>query len=431
MIAPLLLAIVSHGPVPPISQPKSGAVIAPFDGYLARPEPRNSSRVTSSTAVRDEIELTSQTWQGIDWKHQILLQKNGNPAAKGVGVLFITGDGPRPGDYRDLALVAGATQLPVAMLFNIPNQPIYGMKEDDLIAHTFEQYLATGDATWPLLFPMTKAAIKAMDAVVASTKGSENPITKFVVTGASKRGWTTWLVGASRDPRVIGIAPMVIDTLDMPRQMKHQIDTWGDYSVQIQDYTRRGLQKTLADTGPKSLSSLVDPFVYRDRIRVPVLMVNGANDPYWVTDATSQYWDRLRMPKSLVSVPNAGHDLGNKVTAVESIGAFAKARAINRPFPRLDVSWGFADKAHTKGFIKVRTREGVPTTVNVWTVSADNKDFRPEKWEKSAGPTSGERFEYKVEPSSLKNRAIFLEARYGTAAAGFSLNTPPLIFTKS
>jgi len=175
----------------------------------------------------------------------------------------------------------------------------------------------------------------------------------------------------------------------------------------------------------------VDPFVYRNRIKVPVLMVNGGNDPYWVTDATSQYWSRLGMPKSLVTVPNAGHDLGNKVTAVESIGAFAKARATNRPFPRLDVTWEFSDNAHTTGVIKVRTRDGVPTSVNVWTVSADNKDFRPEKWEKSAGPAAADRFEYRVEPSSMKNRAIFLEARYGTAASGFSLNTPPLIFTKS
>ena len=431
MIAPLLLAVVSHGFVAPVTPPRPAIDLPPFDAYLARPEPKNSFKVTASTTTRDEIELTSQTWQGIDWKHQILLQKTANPVAKGVGVLFITGDGPRPGDYRDLALVAGATQLPVAILFNIPNQPIYGMKEDDLIAHTFEQYLATGDATWPLLFPMAKSAIKAMDAVVAATRGTDNPITQFVVTGASKRGWTTWLVGASRDPRVIGIAPMVIDTLDMPTQMKHQIDTWGDYSVQIQDYTRRGLQKNLADSGPKSLSSLVDPFVYRNRIRIPVLMVNGANDPYWVTDATSQYWNRLGMPKSLVSVPNAGHDLGNKVTAVETIGAFAKARAVNRPFPRLDVAWDFSDKAHTKGVIKVRARDGVPASVNVWTVSADNKDFRPEKWEKSEGPTAGERFEFRVDGSSMKNRAIFLEARYSTGIGGFSLTTPPLIFSKS
>ena len=38
-------------------------------------------------------------------------------------------------------------------------------------------------------------------------------IDKFLVAGASKRGWTTWMTGAV-DTRVIGLFPIVMDMLN-------------------------------------------------------------------------------------------------------------------------------------------------------------------------------------------------------------------------
>ena len=104
---------------------------------------------------------------------------------------------------------------PVAVLRQVPFQPIFGMREDDLIAHTFEQYVKTGEADWPLLLPMVKSVVRAMDATqVYATDSWDLSIEEFTVTGASKRGWTTWLTAAV-DPRVTALAPMVIDMLNM------------------------------------------------------------------------------------------------------------------------------------------------------------------------------------------------------------------------
>src|SRR5438093_4658446 len=108
--------------------------------------------------------------------------------------------------------LARKTRAPVAFLYHIPNQPLLdGKKEDALIAETFVRYLKTKDGAWPLLFPMVKSLVRAMDALQDFCKkelGLE--IRRFIVSGASKRGWTTWLTGAV-DPRVEAIVPVVID----------------------------------------------------------------------------------------------------------------------------------------------------------------------------------------------------------------------------
>src|SRR5207248_8344071 len=139
---------------------------------------------------------------------------------------------------------AKRTGTPVAVLYNIPNQPLYGgKKEDALIAETFVRFLEAGgkDEEWPLLFPMAKSVCKAMDALQEFSKEHfKQELKDFIISGASKRGWTTWLAGAA-DPRVRAIAPMVIDVLNMPAQMKHQLACYGKYSEMIHDYEERNL----------------------------------------------------------------------------------------------------------------------------------------------------------------------------------------------
>jgi PhoPQ-activated pathogenicity-related protein len=178
----------------------------PLLDYLALPQKGlPTAKLTRNNGI-DEIEFCSQMWQKQLWSHRILMKVPKGAEKSETAILFITGDGPRNGDMVDINLLSNATGMPIMMLFNIPNQPIWEMKEDDLIAHTFTKYLETGDATWPLLFPMTRAAVSSMDVIQRFTKQNGMNIKKFVVTGASKRGWTTWLTAASGDKRVAGIA---------------------------------------------------------------------------------------------------------------------------------------------------------------------------------------------------------------------------------
>src|SRR5262249_13227942 len=158
-------------------------------------------------------------------------------------------------------------------LHQVPNQPLLGdKKEDALIAETFVRYLETKDENWPLLFPMVKSAVRAMDAVEEWSKKEGRPeVKRFVVSGASKRGWTTWLTGAV-DKRVAAIAPMVIVTLNMRAQNPHQLEIWGRYSEQIEDYVSRGLTERLETPDGLKLWKMIDPYTYRDRFTMPKML---------------------------------------------------------------------------------------------------------------------------------------------------------------
>src|SRR5262245_29496188 len=179
---------------------------------------------------------------------------------------------------------------------------------------------------------MVKGVVKTMDAVQAYAEQEwKKPVKSFVISGASKRGWTTWLTGAV-DPRVKAIAPVVIDTLNMAVQMPHQLASFGQYSEMIKDYTLRGLVPMPDTPEARKLWTMVDPYLYRDRLTMPKLIVNGANDPYWTVDALNLYWDDLKGDKWVVYVPNAGHDLKeklpdgktNRVRANSALAAFVR-----------------------------------------------------------------------------------------------------------
>lgn len=412
------------------------AVPPELNDYLRKPD---ASYAYESQSIERgmEIDLTSGTWQGRPWRHQILFREPRKLVAKGTGILYITGDGPTAGDRLTLNLVAEGTGMPVAMLFSVPNQPIWDLREDDLIAHTFQKFLDTGDPSWPLLFPMTKAALRAMDAVQSATAKTANPIRRFVVCGASKRGWTTWLVGASGDKRVIGIAPMVIDNLNLVAQMPHQIATWGEYSPQIQDYTKRGLQAQLATPRGQRLAAMVDPYSYRDRIRMPALIIRGSNDPYWTVDALDQYEPGLKMPHWLLNVPNAGHDLKGGFMAAESIGAFARSLAGGQRLPKLE--WRFSPTENARQITIQALSNGVAyQDLRIWLATSDTLDFRTSEYKMVAnastsgpgepGPASATAIRTLIPEG--KNVAVFAEARYKVGDHSFSLSSPTKVYRK-
>jgi PhoPQ-activated pathogenicity-related protein len=346
------------------------------------------------------LELISQKWHDIIWDHNlyVYLHKDAKPGK--TMVLMNTG-AMRPESHLVGMEISRQCGTPVAVLYDVPKQPLFGdKKEDALIAETFVRFLETKDDSWPLLFPMVKSVVKAMDALQAFTKEElKEPVQDFVVTGASKRGWTTWLTAATGDPRVKAIAPMVIDVLDMVSQMKHQNQDFGRPSDQVHDYVERGLVPLPDTDEARRLWRMVDPYSYRDKLTLPKLMILGNNDPYWATDALNLYWDGLKGPKYVAYVPNAGHDLqqdknADRARAVGALAGFTRHIAADKPMPKLD--WKHEDAA---GKLRlVVDASPAPVSARLWVATAPTRDFREARWEERPAATREGRVAGEVEP---------------------------------
>ncbi len=344
-----------------------------------------SGRLGSGDYV--ELILTSQTWRGILWKHQLFLfrPKRVDPASR-QAFLFIDGGRWNPqyeSDHSDLprearvfARLADSVHAPVAVVRQVPFQPLFDRREDALVAYTFDQYLETGEPDWPLLLPMVKTVVRAMDTVQSVAQQEWHlTVERFTVTGASKRGWTSWLTAAT-DPRVAGVAPMVIDMLNLPEQIPLQRDTFGSLSEEVQDYERIDLPGRIGSDQGRRLIEMVDPYSYRASLTLSKLIVLGTNDRYWPLDALSLYWQGLPEPKRVLYLPNQGHGLRDVDRLVGALSAVHRYSAAGAALPAL--SWTFNASA---GKLQLTVQPGrAPLRTVAWSASSPTRDFREAHW---------------------------------------------------
>jgi PhoPQ-activated pathogenicity-related protein len=417
------------------------AVRAGLPEYVKKAEPDFSWKIEKTdklgTGTIYTIHLVSQTWQGIKWDHKLLVLQPKNVKPAETMLLINTGGAPT-GAMQIIGLeLVKRIGSPVAILFGVPNQPLFdGKKEDALIAETFVRFLdgQGKDESWPLLFPMVKSVVKAMDVLQAFAKQEWNhELKSFIVSGGSKRGWTSWLTGAS-DERVKAIAPMVIDTLNMKPQMEHQIECFGKPSEMVKDYVERGLIPMPPTAEAKRLWSMVDPYFYRDKLKMPKFILNGANDPYWTTDALNLYWDDLQGEKYVCITPNAGHDLQempengkpdlvkSRARTLNGISAFVKHQISGAAMPK--VTWEHNNTEDGKLRLYVHTNPP-PKTARLWVATSDNKDFRKSRWmEKEANITGAGKLVVGVVPPPEKGcLALYGEVEYEIDGVTYSLST--------
>jgi PhoPQ-activated pathogenicity-related protein len=373
-----------------------------------------------------DLLLTSQTWRGITWRHQLSIVVPKEIKYDGA-LLLITGghikDGMPEWTNKDdkfmeaAGMVASKNKAIVAIVRQTPNEPLYGgLSEDELISYTLHQFKIDGDYTWPLLFPMVKTAARAMDAVQQFTAAQlSHPISRFTVSGASKRGWTTWLTGAN-DSRVEAIGPMVIDVLNMPVNLDYQIKAWNEYSIEIEDYVKLGIPQQAHTASGSAITTMVDPYTYRKKLTMPKMIFIGTNDEYWVVDAIKNYYDSIPGRNMIMYTPNAGHNLAGGKEAFNSLSAFFGMTLAHRKYPAC--SWSTNVK---NGVIEVTVKAtaGLLDEAIIWSANSTNMIFRKAVWtSRSLGDAGKSKvvFSEKLPESGFK--AFYLDLKYKDANGG-------------
>jgi PhoPQ-activated pathogenicity-related protein len=224
----------------------------------------------------------------------------------------------------------------------------------------------------------------------------------------------------------------VIDTLNFQKQMPLHIASFGGYSKMIHDYEERKLLP-LPDTAvARRLWAMVDPWVYRDKLTLPKLLIHGTNDPYWPQDATNQYWDDLKGEKYLLYVPNAGHNLveigpdGKKpalpfpTRAINTLAAFARHVTAGKPMPKL--TWRHADE-NGSAYVAVESDQPVKA-MRLWEASAETRDLRQARWEATSSAKKDLlKMGLGAEYPKAGFKAIFVECDYEIDGRPYSLAT--------
>lgn len=376
----------------PFQTGKLGAEETALDRYVKKPDATYSWKLVRE--VKGEgftqyvLDMKSQTWRTKAevnkpiWQHWVIITKP-DRVKSDKAFLFIGGGGnggnpPANGDQHTIAVAKVAKTVAVELRM-VPNQTLifHGdgkeRKEDDLIGYTWDQYLKTGDETWPARLPMVKSAVRAMDSVqefLASEQGGKVSINKFVVSGGSKRGWTTWCTAAV-DGRVEAIIPAVIDVLNVNESMRHHLGCYGFFTHSVGDYVRHNIMQRINDPKLTKLHDIEDPYSYRDRLTMPKFILNAGGDQFFCPDSSQFYFDALKGEKYLRYVPNTDHSL-RESDASESLVSYYDCLVNGRKRP--EYQWTF----EKDGSIRLKCDTPVKE-VKLWQATNPKaRDFRLE-----------------------------------------------------
>ncbi|KAK7003107.1 autocrine proliferation repressor protein A-like isoform X1 [Biomphalaria glabrata] len=379
-----------------------GISATPLDDYVNTPDPHYTytllSRVEGPNYSLHILNMTSQKWlteqvtQKPIWWHYVSIIIPKQIVYTDTAFMWIDGGSntdqvPTENDefINGITAFSVFTGAVAATIKQIPNQPTVFMDdptmkrrvEDGIIAWTWKEFLANGSNPEILLrLPMTKAVVRGFDTLASYSKIVAGiNINKFVVGGASKRGWTTWTTTAV-DKRVVGMVPVVMDLLNTQKNLHHHFRSLGGWTFAFGDYYVENITQNLDSPNMPKMLGVIDPLTYKDRYTMPKMIVSSSGDEFFLPDDSHYYYDQLTGPKFLRVTPNAEHSVaGHFMSTVLAMQAFFLNIVEKVPFPT--ITWVLSQN-DTAGRIVV-TCSVPPREVTVFhakTLDGKRRDFR-------------------------------------------------------
>ncbi|EHH2205771.1 PhoPQ-regulated protein [Salmonella enterica subsp. enterica serovar Infantis] len=343
--------------------------------------------------------LNSQTWspQGVvspeRWQNGVDIYIPDSAREKNALVVINNGSNnngsgtpvaPTNFNEEELSRIAIATRTVVISVSNVPNQVLSyqgvttPLGEDNSVAYSWKLFIGDTHKYQDASLHIPMAASVSQAFRLAKKELTQQNINKFIVTGASKRGWAAWLTALS-DPDVGAVVPFAMDLLNTQKSLEHMYQSYGkNWPVAFYPYYNQGIDQQVGTDKFARLMRLEDPLTYLntdmgDRLKIDKYIINASGDDFYVPDNSHFYYGLLPGSKSLRVVPNSTHN-GILSVAEQSLITFVNHFQEKQKLP--EITENVQSRGDGKKELVVNFSEK-PVAILQWTArNPAARDFR-------------------------------------------------------
>ncbi|HCM1964657.1 TPA: PhoPQ-regulated protein [Salmonella enterica subsp. salamae serovar 56:l,v:z39] len=343
--------------------------------------------------------LNSQTWspQGVvspeRWQNGVDIYIPDSAREKNALVVINNGSNnngsgtpvaPTNFNEEELSRIAIATRTVVISVSNVPNQVLSyqgvttPLGEDNSVAYSWKLFIGDTHKYQDASLHIPMAASVSQAFRLAKKELTQQNINKFIVTGASKRGWAAWLTALS-DPDVGAVVPFAMDLLNTQKSLEHMYQSYGkNWPVAFYPYYNQGIDQQIGTDKFAGLMRLEDPLTYLntdmgDRLKIDKYIINASGDDFYVPDNSHFYYGLLPGSKSLRVVPNSTHN-GILSVAEQSLITFVNRFQEKQKLP--EITENVQSRGDGKKELVVNFSEK-PVAILQWTArNPAARDFR-------------------------------------------------------
>lgn len=343
--------------------------------------------------------LNSQTWspQGVvspeHWQNGVDIYIPDSAREKNALVVINNGSNnngsgtpvaPTNFNEEELSRIAIATRTVVISVSNVPNQVLSyqgvttPLGEDNSVAYSWKLFIGDTHKYQDASLHIPMAASVSQAFRLAKKELTQQNINKFIVTGASKRGWAAWLTALS-DPDVGAVVPFAMDLLNTQKSLEHMYQSYGkNWPVAFYPYYNQGIDQQIGTDKFARLMRLEDPLTYLntdmgDRLKIDKYIINASGDDFYVPDNSHFYYGLLPGSKSLRVVPNSTHN-GILSVAEQSLITFVNRFQEKQKLP--EITENVQSRGDGKKELVVNFSEK-PVAILQWTArNPAARDFR-------------------------------------------------------